>query len=186
MKTILSLFLFLGLIGCATHPFPEGHENYIEKVEEHSAGDHQFSGIYENFEFKATLLNRDMSEALHKRLKKYYDWSEQKAAQEQQKREDDFKKETKIWLSFYTPERKNDNLANKISIWKVYLEVGGERYEGHPQKANKNFAEATALFPYHSRWATAYYVDFPVPTDQVGQSPKLIITGPLGRREVVF
>ena len=159
----------------------------MNKIESHSAGDKQFSGLYHNFEFRATVLTRDISRTIHNRLKLYYEWDENEAAKKLQKRMSELDKSTKLWLSFFTPERKNDNLANKVSIWKIYLVVGGQRYEGKASKANKNLSEAKALIPYHTRWATAYYVKFPVPTSEIEHNDlKLIITGPLGRREVDF
>lgn len=186
MKQLSLLSIIFFLAACTTHPHSDGRDTYLKKVDQHSAGDKQFSGVYHNFEFRSTLLTRDMSRALHNRLNQYYDWSEEEALSKLNERMNELNNKTKIWLSFYTPERKNDNLANKISIWKIYLETNGQRYEGRPYKANKNFSEAQALIHYHSRWATAYYVDFPLPTDDIGSTAKLIITGPLGRREVDF
>lgn len=186
MKIFKWMALVLVITSCTTYPHSDGRESYIEKVNQYSAGDKQFSGIYDNFEFRSTLLTYDMVQAIHKRLNKYYAWSESDAEADLQQRLSEISQSTKIWLSFYTPDRKNDNLANKTSIWKIYLESGGQRYEGRAYKANKNFSEAKSMFHYHSKWATAYFVEFPVPTNQLGSNPKLIITGPLGRREVRF
>lgn len=187
MKKIGFILFLIGLSSCTTYPHSAGREAYIEKIEKFSAGDKQFSGLYHQFEFRATLLNRDISQTIHNRLDQYYEWDEQEAAEKLRERMDLLDSKTVLWMSFFTPERKNDNLANKISIWKIYLLAGNQRYEGQVKKANKNYSEAAALFPYHSRWATPYYIEFPVPTDQItGQRLKLIITGPLGRREVAF
>ena len=186
MKLLFLLPLF-ALLACTTHPHSEGRDEYIEKIESKSAGDKQFSGLYHNFEFRSTVLTRDISKAIHNRMDQFYEWDEQEEQKKWNERENDLEKKTILWLSFFTPERKNDNLANKKSIWKVYLEANGQRFEGRPYKANKNLDEAVALFPYHSRWTTAYYVDFPIPTEQIeGANKKLIITGPLGKREVLF
>ncbi len=186
MKIILGLSLVFAF-GCTTYPHSDGRNSYIQKIENHSAGDKQFAGLYHNFEFRSTILTHDISEAVHKRLDKFYEWNPAEEQEKRQERMQELQTKTKLWLSFFTPDRKNDNLANKVSIWKIYLEANGQRYEGHATKANKNFDEAQALFPYHSRWATAYYVDFPVPTAEVENSDlKLVITGPLGRREVEF
>ena len=186
MKNVFIIIILLTL-GCQTHPFSEGRTEYINKIENHSAGDKQFSGLYHNFEFRSTVLTHDISRTIHDRLNQFYDWDEQEAQEKLNERMSKLEDTTLLWLSFFTPDRKNDNLANKISIWKIYLEAGDQRYEGRPYKANTNHDEAQALFPYHSRWATPYYVEFPVPTAQVENSDlKLVITGPLGRREVSF
>ncbi len=186
MKVLKWLPLLLAL-SCTTHPHSEGREAYFSKIEQHSAGDKQFAGLYHNFEFRATILTHEISKSIHDRLDKFYEWDQFEEQEKLNERMQELSDKTKMWLSFFTPERKNDNLANKISIWKIYLEANGQRYEGRPYKANMNLDEAKALFPYHSRWATAYYVDFPIPTAEIeNSSPKLIITGPLGRREVQF
>lgn len=186
MKLIFFASL-LFLAACTTYPFSEGRSDYIDKIEQHSAGDKQFAGLYQNFEFRSTILTHGISQAIHDRLNTFYKWSPEVAQQKLQERMSKLDHTTVLWLSFFTPDRKNDNLSNKVSIWKVYLEVHGQRYEGHVYKANKNFDEAKALFPYHSRWATAYYVNFPVPTSEVENSPAILtITGPLGHRQVVF
>ncbi len=174
------------LFSCTTHPHEEGRSEYLRIIRENSAGDSQFAGVYKNFEFRTTLFTREVSLAVHKRLKQYYDWSQEENSQKSNERMEELNSKTKIWLSFYTPRGKDDNLANKNSIWRIYLLNRGTRYEGKPYPANINLSQAKALMPYHSRWATAYYVDFPVPTEQLRGSVKLVITGPLGRREVDF
>lgn len=187
MKSIWLLPLFFLITSCATHPHSEGRDEFIEQIEKHSAGDKQFSGVYEQFEFKATLLNERVSRLLHERLKLYYDWSQTESEQKLQERLSGIQDKTKLWLSFFTPDRKDDNLANTNTIWKIYLVANGQRYEGVVTKANLNYSEAQALFHYHNRWATPYQVEFPIPSRQIeGTSPQLIITGPLGRREVYF
>lgn len=187
MKYFLIGISLLATLACTTHPHSEGREAYIEVIEKHSAGDKQFAGLYHNFEFRATLLTEDVSQAIHKRMNKFYAWSDQEDQAKLTERLSELQSKTKIFLSFFTSEKKNDNLANKNSIWKVYLITGGQRYEGHPSKANENLEEAIALFPYHSHWATAYFVEFPIPTSQVeNQDLRLLITGPMGRREVRF
>ena len=176
----------LCLCFCTTHPHSEGRSEYLKIIRENSAGDTQFAGVYENFEFRSTLFTRKVSLAVHKRLKQYYDWNEEENSQKLSKRMEEMNSKTKIWLSFYTPSGKDNNLSNKRSIWKIYLFNQDRRYEGKPYPANTNLNAAKALIPYHSRWTTAYYVDFPVPTDQLQSPVKLVITGPLGRREVIF
>ena len=186
MKWIL-FFCIPVAFGCTTHPHSEGRDQYLSTIEKASAGDKQFAGLYENFEFRATVLNRTVNRKIHERMDKYYAWDEETSAEKWQEKEKEMSKNSQIWLSFFTPDRKDDNLANKKTIWKIYLIAGERRYEGRAKKANMNMSEAKALIPYHSRWTSAYYVEFPMPTSEIeNQSLKLVITGPLGRREVQF
>ena len=179
-----ALFIFwgcLGLISCTTHPHPQGHGEYHRIIENHTAGDKQFSGLYHNFEFRGTILTQEVSQAIHHRMGRFYDWSEKEAQEKLHQRMGELAESTKVWLSFFTPERRNDNMAHKKSIWKIYLYVNGKRYEGRARKANMNFEEAKALFAYHSRWATPYFLEFPLPTALIqGVSLRLVITGPMG------
>ena len=186
MKLWMMIVISIALTACNTHPHSKGRSEYLRIIRENSAGDKQFSGVYENFEFHSTLFTREVSRAIHNRLKQYYDWNPELAEEKLKERMTDLDDKTKVWLSFYTPNNKDDNLSNKLSIWKIYLVNQGQRYEGRPYPANINLSEAQALMPYHSRWATAYYVDFPVPTDQIKGSTDIIITGPLGRRKAIF
>lgn len=181
---IMASFVFLA---CTTHPHSDGRDQYLETIDNYSAGDKKFSGFYENFEFRATILNETVTRSIYNRMKQIYAWSDSEYQEKLGEQLSDLQSSSKIWLSFFTPERKDDNLANKVSIWKIYLQTPSQRYEGRAEKVNKNFSEAQALIPYHSRWATPYYVTFPVPSSEIsGQDLRLIITGPLGHREVRF
>ncbi|MCB0377046.1 MAG: hypothetical protein KDD33_01010 [Bdellovibrionales bacterium] len=178
----ISLFLFLS---CTTGPFSEGRSGYVGLIDKYSAGDKQFSGLYQNFEFRTTILNHQVTEAIYNRMQQFYDWSEEDHKKNLSEATNHLEKHTRFWMSFFTPDNKNDNLTTKKSIWKIYLLAGGRRWEGHVLKTNKVYSEAQALFPYHNRWATSYYVDFPVPTSEVEALPlTFVVTGPLGRREV--
>lgn len=181
---IIASLLFVS--ACQTHPHDEGRDNYIQVIEKNSAGDTQFSGVYNHFEFRATILNEEVSRAIHNRMTTFFAWDEAEADKKLDERLNANQTKTRLWVSFFTPERADDNMANKKSIWKVYLIVDGQRYKGHAKKANMNFHQAEALFPYHTRWTTPYYVDFEVPTANIGTNPKLLVTGPLGKREVTF
>ena len=184
-KVFLILIFFLG--ACTTYVHDEGRQQYINTIEKFSAGDKQFSGLYHNFEFRATILNHEITKTIHERMAQIYAWSEEESAEKLNEKMSKLENNTLLWLSFFTPERKNDNLATKKSIWKIYLLAGSQRYEGRAQKANLNLSEATELYPYHTRWATPYYIEFPVPSREIENQPlTLIITGPLGRREVTF
>lgn len=186
MRYLLPLFIF-SLTACATHVHNKGRDNYIQTIESNSAGDKQFSGLYHNFEFRATMLNHEITKTVHNRMEQMYAWDEQESVKRLNEKTDKLKKNSRMWLSFFTAERKNDNLATQKSIWKIYLIAGSQRYEGKAMKANINLSEALELYPYHTRWATPYYVEFPVATEDIeNENLKLLITGPLGRREVSF
>ena len=163
---------------------PEKHRTTIN---DNSAGDAQFAGLYNTFELKATLLNSDVREALVRRQAAYYQWDAAQQASEREKATQELSSETSVFLSFSTPERKNDNLADKKTIWRIFLDVGGRRYVGQAKKERRLIAELQAQFPYHTRWNTPYMLTFPVSTTAIEtQAIKLTLTGPLGSRVLEF
>jgi hypothetical protein len=194
-KALVVGFMLGSLIGCSSSSplksetavglnIPSSHVSVIEKS---SAGDAQFAGLYNTFELKATLLNTQVQEALIERQAEYYQWDASQAATERERATQELGSETKMFLSFSTPERKNDNLADSKTIWRIFLDVGGRRYQGQAKRDRRLIAELQSLFPYHTRWNTAYLLTFPVSTTAIEtQDVKLTITGPLGTRVLEY
>jgi hypothetical protein len=162
-------------------------EIYFALVEKFSAGDREYNGFYNQFDFKATLHNTIVQEATLKRQADYYQWDAAKLESEMSKAAAEMNRETYVFCSFFTPDRRNDNLSDSKSIWRVFLDVGGKRYVGKVKKSRKLLAELQALYPQHTRWTTAYVFTFPAPVAAVdAQAATLTITGPLGGRAVTF
>lgn len=186
------------IAGCAAKPMKETApaaegtavdvaKGYEKKIEAYSAGDTEYSGFYNNFEYKATLINTPIRETLLAKRALYYQWDATKVDAEKAKDQQELASITEIFVSFFTPDRNNDNLTDKKSIWRIYLDVGGRRYEGKPLRIRGNLAELQSLYPYHTRWNTPYNFQFQVPTTAVEtQASTLTITGPLGTRSVTF
>lgn len=170
--------------GPANMSVPADHRHIINQ---NSAGDAQFAGLYNTFELKATLLNSVVREALIRRQSQYYQWDASQQATEREKSNQEASAETTVFLSFATPDRKNDNLADKKAIWRIFLDVGGRRYVGQAKKDRRLIAELQAQYPYHTRWNTSYLLTFPISTQAIETQPiKLTLTGPLGSRTLEF
>lgn len=170
--------------GPANITVPANHRHIINQ---NSAGDAQFAGLYNTFELKATILNSVVREALIQRQTQYYQWDAAQQSTEREKSNQEASSETTVFLSFATPDRKNDNLADKKAIWRTFLDVGGRRYVGQAKKDRRLIAELQAQFPYHTRWNTAYLLTFPISTTAIETQPiKLTLTGPLGSRMLEF
>lgn len=162
-------------------------KSHIEVIEANSSGDSEFAGLYNTFELKATILNSTVREALVQRQAEYYQWDAAQVSTEREKATQENSAEAAVFVSFATPERRNDNLADKKSIWRIFLDVGGRRYVGQAKKDRRLIAELQALFPYHTRWNTPYMFSFPVGMSAIeNQTMKLTITGPLGSRVLEF
>jgi hypothetical protein len=162
-------------------------ENYQARIERFSAGDTEYAGLYNNFEYKATLLNSNIRDAILWKQGHYYEWNDAQASLAREKSNQEMSSQTKIFLAFFTPNPKNDNLSDAKTIWRIYLDCAGRRYEGKAVRIRLLLAELQALYPYMTRWATSYEVTFDVPTAAIENQPStLTITGPLGSRTVGF
>jgi len=162
-------------------------QNYNAYVERYSSGDTEYAGLYNNFEYRATLLNSDIRKGLTWKRGSFFQWSETQIATDREKSNQEMSSETKVFMAFFTPSPKNDNLTDDKSIWRIYLDAGGHRYEGKPKRVRLLLAELQALYPYTTRWTTPYEVTFPVPTAAIENlESTYTVTGPLGSRSITF
>ena len=165
-------------------PNPTPHFAVIDRF---SSGESEYEGFQNQFTFRATLLNEPAREALLLREADYFKWSPAQLDEAKARAANEIAEKTEVFMSFYTPDRRNDNMTDSRSIWRVYLDVGGKRYAGTAKKARKELAELQSLFPYHTRWNTPYVVTFPVPTTTAQlEASSFMVTGPLGTKSVLI
>jgi hypothetical protein len=199
MKIVISCALLLMLLGaCTTAKLDEVAppsqstqvivpESYNARVERFSAGETDYAGLYNNFEYKATLENSYIRETLIWKQAHYYEWNDGQKSLAREKSNQEMSSQTKVFLAFFTPSPKNDNLADSKTIWRIYIDAGGHRYEGKVVRIRLLLAELQALYPYMTRWTTPYEITFDVPTAAIeSQVSTLTVTGPLGARSVQF
>ncbi|WP_374075012.1 hypothetical protein [Bdellovibrio bacteriovorus] len=191
MKYFLGLFLFL--TACASYEVtPAGRTmrttgDYMSVIEKHSDNVRRYSGFYNTLDMEATLINSDVAMAQLDQSAMLYQWDEKRFAEEKAKYETRLSKETEVFLSFYTPERKNDDLFKANTMWKIFLDVDGKRYEGKATKIKLQLAEIEGLYPYHNRFYTPYSVTFPVPMRSLeGKLLKMTVTGAVGSGALEF
>lgn len=180
--------LVIALSGCSSAPIAStAAEEANDDITRYSDGEAYYAGLYNTFIYRATILNGPVRAELLRKLSDFYQWDREKLTAEREKSDREFSQETTVFLSFYTPDRRNDNLSEDKSIWRVYLDVGGRRYQGKIKKIRTSLAELASLYPYHTRWNTPYDVTFPLPASAVEtQASQLTITGPLGNKVVNF
>jgi hypothetical protein len=160
---------------------------YYSTIDNNSRRKQVYDGFYATMEFSAALINTPASRARVDQNARIYQWDADKYKDEKAKSESNLAKQTEIFLSFYVPDRKNDDLNKSKTLWKVFLDANGKRYEGKVEKMKTLIAEVLALYPLHNRWSTPYKVIFNVPTDLVEAGPtKLTLTGPVGFASVDF
>lgn len=193
------IFLFFGLacvstfIGCAsTFSNPQLKEllpesEYQSLIQDNTQRKQVYDGFYATMDFSATLINSKVARGIVDQNARIYQWAPEQYLSEKTKVEADLVKRTEIFLSFFVPERKHDDLHKARTLWKIFLDVGGRRYEGKATKMKTILAEVQALFPHHNRFGTPYKISFPVAASVVdANSSKLTLTGPVGSASVEF
>lgn len=193
MKNFLLLILPFVVLSCVHRlPTPEGIKDistseYENFVEDKTKKTEVYDGLYNKLTVQTTRLDADMSENLVAYQAKLGQWNLEKYKEEKAKIIAKHSDGTEFFMSFYTPERKHDNLNTNRSSWKVYLEVSGQRYEGKITKLKDLYLDIETLYPHHTRWATPYSVVFPVSTPATDGKPATItVTGPLATTQLVY
>lgn len=190
MKYIFLVFLFLAACASSNNS-PTGNNfssaEYAKTIERNSDQVRKYSGFFNTLDVHATLLNSSVSQAQLENTAHVYQWSDSKKLEEKQTVEARLSKETDVFMGFFTPERKNDDLYKTTTIWKIFLDVDGRRYEGVAKKIRPQFAELVNLYPYYSRFYTPYVVTFPVPLRSIdGKEVRMTITGVIASAEFTF
>ncbi len=181
-----AIFAF-GMMACATRDVtPTGlnvmsESAYQSIVDEFSDSTERYSGLHNTITMRSTLINSKVAHAQVDQNARLFLWDKAKYDEESAKAGQKVNKETEIFLSFYTPTRKHDNLHRSKTLWKIFLDVDGKRYEGKAVKIKLLTTEVQGLYPYHNNFSTPYMISFPVPVSKIEKTNiKLTITGPVG------
>lgn len=185
MKSILVLS-FLILASCASQELVRGgrplisKSNYVDLIYDNTQKDIKYSGLYNTLEVQATPFTSQVAQGQLDYQTHIYQWDENKFSTESAAYETRLNREAEFFISFFTPEKKNDDLTKPNSVWKVFLDVDGRRYEGQVKKVHSLLAEIQGFYPYHNRFSTPYSVIFPVPMKSIESKPMtLTLTGPI-------
>ncbi len=185
IKLLIVSLVTLNFVSCAMTPTPtEGVPSvdisvYEALVEKNTKNIESYNGLSNQLNVSATKMDTKMTEAMLSRSSQIYQWNATIFQEEKIKATTDLATKTIFFLSFYTPERNHNNLTALKPIWKIYLDVGGQRYEGKATKVKTMLADLESLYPHHNRFSTPYKIEFSVPTAQTEtQSQVLTITGP--------
>jgi hypothetical protein len=193
-RTLYTGLTFLALLfsGCATtYVNPNlkltDEKDYHEALEHFTVRKKVYDALYQTLEFAATFLNSSVMKLQIDQNARIYQWNLDQYSAEKSKVDSNLSKHTEIFLSFYTPERKNDDLNKTKTKWKVFLDANGRRYDGKIERIKAEYAEIISLYPHHNRWSTPYRVTFPVPTSAIENGlSKLTLTGPVGSASIEF
>lgn len=193
IKLLLISLLALNFIACASTPeTKEGVpsvkvSDYEDLVEKNTKNIESYNGLTNQLNVYGTKLDAKLTEAMLSRSGQLYQWNASLFQEEKTKAMTEIATKTIFFLSFYTPERNHNNLTASKPLWKIYLDVGGQRYEGKATKIKTMLADLESLYPHHNRFSTPYRIEFSVPTAQTeGQPQVLTITGPSASVQLTF
>lgn len=184
-KYLLISLMTLSIYACSSTPETADGvptisiSEYESLVEEKTKNVESYDGLSNQLNVSATKIDTKMADALLARSSQIYEWNRTIFQEEKAKSDAALNTKTEFFMSFYTPERSNNNLTSTKPIWKIYLDVGGKRYEGKVSKIKSQLADLQALYPYHNRFSSAYKVEFPIATSMTENQPEVLtITGP--------
>lgn len=161
--------------------------DYYSLIEKQSRKKQIYDGITNVMDISATLINGETSLAQVDHNARIYQYTDSQYKNEKGTIQSNLAKNTEIFLSFYVPEKKYDDLAKKSTKWKIFLDVAGQRYEPKVVKIKSQLAEVQSLYPNHTRWGTPYKLVFPVSTSvSENGKAKLTVTGPLTSVQLDF
>ena len=117
----------------------------------------------------------------------YFQWDKNKTRKEREKMFQEHSSRSNYLLVFFTPDRKDNNLEKINTIWKVYLEVNGQRFLGSVKKKNVVYSQFVQLYPHFTRWNKAYEVTFDIPMNEVEiETSSIVVTSSLGSSKFDF
>jgi hypothetical protein len=192
MRILRALIPVLFLIACTTAPPPKEtppdptYDLAFQKtMSEHTRFYRKYDGFYESFRAHATMVTPEVQMAIATRRAQLMNWDQKKIALEREKAQQEMAAQSKIFLQFYAPETDYDDLNKINSIWHVYLEIDGRRFEGKIQKVKGKPIELAALHSEFDRFSTPYEITFNISTnDTIRHEAKLVLASTLG--EAIF
>lgn len=146
-----------------------------------------YEGLYNKLTVEATWLDSQVADATLSHSARLSQWPEAKYKEEKTKSIGRRAESTEFFVSFYTPERKHNDLSHNKTLWKIFLDVNGQRYEGKATKVKLLLTEIQALYAYHNRWSVPYMVSFPVATSLVeNKRAVLTFTGAVASPQLIY
>ena len=190
---LLTIISAAFLTGCKSQPVPSpgvdtiSQGDYEAKIEPYTQRIEKYDGIVNVLHFSATLLNSKVSQAQLMQRARLYQWDSTNFNTEMGKMNSELDKNAQIFISFYTPERKHDDLYKNQTLWKIFLDADGRRWEGKATKIKLLTNEIQTMYPDHTRFATPYTLTFPVSMKLIESKPiKLTLTGTVTSATVEF
>lgn len=195
MARLIFIFaILLSLAACSS--FPKQSPNvvgamdetpYTHLVQRNTARTNQYSGFYQTFQADMTMLTSELQNEALKQKARFLGWDQRQYQSERDKMTQESTAYSKFFMRFFTPENDYNDLHKGKSIWRVYLDYGGSRFEGKVKKITDKFVEVQNIYPHLDRFSTPYEITFNVPMATIENGPsKVTLTSSLGTAEFKF
>jgi hypothetical protein len=194
LTLIVMAALMTAVSGCTDMPLSStspiqamGKMEYAALLNKYTHKTNQYSGLYQTFQADVTILNSEVQSALVRQRASFQGWDEKQFQMEREKSIQEASAYSKFFLRFFAGDRDYDDLNKPKTIWKVYLDFNGSRFEGKIKKLPEKNVELSALFPNMDHFSTGYEITFSLPmtTLETGTS-KITLTSSLGTAQFVF
>lgn len=195
MRHWLPLVLLSLATACAHHPrslrpnavVPLERDEYGRIVSQYTSKADQYSGFYQTFQADVTILNSEVLSAALRQRGAIQQWDEKQYQTEREKMLQDNSAYAKFFLRFYSPDRDFDDMGKGKSVWKVYLDISGQRLEGKVKKLKDKYLELQTIYPHYDHFSTPYEITFNVPMATVeNAASKVTLASSLGTAEFSF
>lgn len=186
---VLALSVFI-LAACESAPktsnssivadIPNGE--YRSLLKKCTIAEQKYDGFQQTFEVHATLLTTAVTNATQQRRAHFLGWEESQLRQERDNAFRDMSGYSKIYLNYFSAVNDYNDLNKANSIWRIYLESNGQRYEGKAEKDKSKLSERAQLYSHVDRFRTPYVITFPIPMTSVEKyGAVLTMTSSLGQ-----
>lgn len=143
------------------------HSQLIQQQAKQAEG---YSGLANVYNVQTVLLNSQINLARHNLDIKLTRKSEDESLMLLQKLKVKEARETEVFLSFFSPDRRQNRLDRPNSPWKFFLKVDQTRYPAAVKAVRGHANEVQGFYPIHTRWSLPYTLVFDVPLSQVESS----------------
>lgn len=162
-------------------------QEYADYLIHRAVHDRRYDGIYQIFEINALIVNSDVQNILLLRQGETLGWDTAKLRLEKERSAQLMSTQTRAIISFFSPDLQVDDLAKPNSVWRVYLEAEGARFEAKVRKLPGKLPELRNIYPFHNRFSTVYECTFNVPATKVEMAPAvLVVTSTMGSSRLNF
>jgi hypothetical protein len=193
--SLLVSIVSLSFIGCGllskdnklAKELKDLRSDYYAHLNKVCVKDEVYDGLRNAFHYVICPLDAETLNYQLELSRMYFLWDDATYAEKKQDMERSKSKETQVFLSFYTPDAKLDDLSIKDSNWRAFVDSGGKRYLASILKIKNRYEDLKVTYPAHSPWSTGYTLTFPVALSQVDfSSSEFTLTGRVGYSKVAF